>query len=131
MLPGFSAARWMRRTDRRDALFFYHTTGNKQLRFDLRAQHLQELTHPGGVRGPGGGGDEIAVGVRVVEAGAVGNVLTAAEQHLGHARGIATGRLALQRAGGGKDLRSVANGRDGLLRGGEMLHDFDDARIQT
>ena len=98
---------------------------------DRCSQRGQELPHPGRVGGPGGGGDEVAVGVGVVEGGVGGDEFAAGELDLGFAGGIGADAAAFDDAGGGEELRAVADGGDGLFGCGEVLDDGEDAGRQA
>ena len=80
--------------------------------------------------GPGGGGDQVAVGVGVVEGGIGGDELAAGQLDLGPASRIGAHAAALDHAGGRKQLRPVADGGDRLLHVGEVPHDLQHAGRQ-
>src|SRR5437667_10160991 len=82
--------------------------------------------------GPGGGGDEVAVGVGVVKIGAGGNKLAAGGLDFGLTGWVGAEAAALHYHTGSREkLSTVTDGGDGLFRGGEVLHDFDDARVYS
>jgi len=81
---------------------------------------------------PGGSGDEVAVGVSVVEVLARGNELASGEFNLGATGGIGADLAPFHDdPGGGEELRAVANGGDGFLGGGKVADDVEDARCQA
>ena len=98
---------------------------------DRRPEGGEELADPGWVGGPGGGGDEVGVGVGVVEGGVGGDEFAAGELDLGFAGRIGADAAAFDDAGGGEELRAVADGGDGLFGRGEVLDDGEDAGRQA
>src|ERR1019366_5105493 len=97
--------------------------------FDPRAQNPQELREPGGMRGPGGGGDEVAAGVRLVH-GDLG-IRSARGGDIGGYGGVATARFSSQHARRRQHLRGVTDGGDGFAGLGEMAYDFENAGIEA
>src|SRR4051812_31831703 len=96
------------------------------------AENCEKLTNPGGVGGPGGSGDEIAVGVGVIEGLAGRNELTTGELDLGAAGGVGAELAAFHHdAGGSEELCAVTDGGDRFFRGGEMADDIEYARRQA
>ena len=109
----------------------YHCVAkrNKSLELDLGAEELHELAAAGGIAGPGGRGHEVAIDdglvCRNLLVGAAGKI------DIGTHGGIGRGGVALEHAGGGEDLRAVADRGDGLAVGEELAHDLEHARIEA
>ncbi len=79
--------------------------------------------------GPGGAGDEVAVGDGVGDV--EGDEDGAGEFDLGGAGGVGVDALARDDAGGGQKLRAVAESGDGLVGFGEVADDLEDARVEA
>jgi hypothetical protein len=92
---------------------------------DLCAEDDEEFGEPCRMRGPGGGGDEVAVGDGLghgeTDVGAAG------ERNVRGGGRIGAALFPLEDTGGGEDLRGVADGGDGFVGFREMVNDFDDA----
>src|SRR6266436_2459428 len=96
---------------------FLRTNGFKYLvwrsQFDFCAQDSEKLCEPGGVRGPSWRGDKVAVSNGLGHCQI--DVRAAGLSDVGANGGISAAFSSLQDASGSKDLRSVANGRDGFV----------------
>src|SRR6267143_6538216 len=81
------------------------------------------------MRGPGWGGDEVAVndgfGHGEIDVGASGLGDVGADRRIGAAF------FASNNIGGGEDLSCVADGGDWSVRLGEVANDFDDSRVEA
>src|SRR5262245_21299148 len=103
--------------------------GLTRLRFDAGAEYLAELAEPGVEGGPGGAGDEVAVGVGFVH----GNVDpgAAGERDVGTRRPIRAALSSLQHASRGKQLSGVADRGDRLLLFVEVANHVEHFRVQA
>ena len=79
--------------------------------------------------GPGGGGDQIAVNVRLVDANI--RIMPAAESHFGSASRVSATGTAFKNTRGGQKLRAMANGSNRFMRGVESLDQFNHLLIQA
>src|SRR5690349_13481120 len=84
-------------------------------------QQREELAKPGDVGGPGGAGNEVAVGDGVGEGER--DELAAGERDLGSAGRIGVDLLPFDDAGSGEDLCGMADGADGFSSLGEVTDD--------
>src|SRR6266478_2107409 len=86
----------------------------RKLQIDLGAEYSKKLGEPGGMRGPGRSGREVAVGdgVRHREI----DVRAAGLSHLRTDGGIRAALFALDDVRRGQNLRAVAEGGDGFIR---------------
>src|SRR5689334_5500813 len=83
------------------------------------------------MRWPGGGGDEVAVGVGVVESGAGGDEFAARELDFMSAGGIGADFASFDDSRCREKLRAVADGSDWLFGRCEVLDDREDARSEA
>lgn len=88
-----------------------------------------EFCQPLGMGWPGGAGDKVAVGDGVGHFD--GGVGAAGVFDFGSAGGIGAEAFAFYDAGGGENLRAVAERSDGLIGIGEMPDEFEDLGIQA
>lgn len=72
----------------------------------LPLQHLGKFSKPLRMGGPGGGGDQIAVNVRLVDANI--RIMPAAESHFGSASRVSATGTAFKNTRGGQKLRAMA-----------------------
>src|ERR1700734_2583586 len=80
------------------------------------------------MRRPRRGSDQLAAGNGLIHGESF--VLTAGGSDFGTYCWIATARFPLQHAGGGENLRGVADGGDGLIAVRKMAHYFKHARVE-
>ena len=96
---------------------------------EVLREDFVELCEPGGVCGPGGAGDEVAVGDGLGhlerDEGAAG------EFDLGGACGVGVEALAGDDTGGSEDLRTVAERCDGFVGLGEVADDVEDFGVEA
>src|SRR3979490_1397126 len=100
----------------------------QRLQLEFRAKHPEKLGRPSRVRGPCRRRDQVTVDNRFADSDV--RVGAASACYVRSHRWICAALSSLQYAGGGKYLRSVADGSDGFLGLVEVAHNFEDARIQ-
>src|SRR5690349_17755484 len=89
---------------------------------DLSPHQLQEGGEKRGMRGPGGGGDEIAIHVRLIDGDL--HVISPRQPDLGTARRVRRATATLENSGGRQELQAVADRRDRLMSRIELFDDF-------
>jgi len=106
------------------------TTPGAESRFDARPQYLQELADPLRMGRPGRRRHQVSIRTGVGEGLVDLAPATTGLLDVGFERRIGGGVLALQHPRGDQDLLAVANGRDGLVRRGELAHDLDQMLVE-
>src|SRR5947207_9069942 len=106
-------------------LILSNDISSNNLEFDARAEDGKEFGEPGGMRGPGRRGDQVAVG-HGFRHGQV-DVRAASLADVGTNGGIGTALFPFEDSRGGEDLRGVADGCDGFVGLGVVVDDFDHA----
>ena len=101
----------------------------KDLCREMGYEHFKKLGEPGGMSGPCGAGDEIAVDNRAEEVDR--DEGSASKLDFGGAGGIGIQPAALEYAGRGKQLGTVAEGGDGFAGLVEVADDVEDFGIEA
>ncbi|SOZ60216.1 conserved hypothetical protein [Cupriavidus taiwanensis] len=101
----------------------------KALMYDPRAQHRKKLRQPGRMRRPGRGGDQVAIGVGLVDRDL--DIGAAGQLHFRRAGRVGGAGLAFEHARGRQQLGAVAHRGNRLAGLREMPHDLKHARVQA
>src|SRR6266850_406581 len=100
-----------------------------KLQFYSRAEDRKEFGEPCRMRGPGRGGDEVAVGYGFGHSEI--DIRAAGLCDVGANGWISTALLPFEHAGRGENLRGVTDRGDGFVGLGKVANEFDDARIEA